>query len=322
MAKQPRNLKGIKVREISLVDAPANKSPFLFFKREGEQSDDPLTKQKKIKIAIESDGTVGGTNISINGDKVSKLRSFDFSFYGQDPKQKIHASYTKVTDTEDGFSRTETYYLSKGENTMDKKILKALQAYLGTEEIDFEKKASEEDIQKALELIEKNYKEDFPQDLQDAVGVIAKCAANSFEAKAGNGDDSLEKAGAKFSKDAIKKLKAIIAAVEDLKSLLPDNEASTQKSDSNDDKVNELAKQLEGLKEVIEKLDVKEKDDEKSSISDVAKALKDISDRIKSLEDGGAVRKSISDQDSDGDDEPNGAGEDGKVLWPSLIGKK
>lgn len=206
MAKRGK-LKDIKVNEVSMVDKPANKLPFLFFKQENATQTPFMKAKKKIKIEIESNGLVGGTKVSINGDDLGKLRSFDFSFYGDDPKSQIHASYSKVAESEDGFSRTETYYLSKGETVMNKEMLKALQAYLGTEEIDFEKKVDEDVVQKALELITEHYKESFPQDLEDAVGVLAKCASGGYQVKE---DKGLEKSGAKFSKDVVKKWKSVV----------------------------------------------------------------------------------------------------------------
>ena len=316
MAKR-RNLKNIEIEEVSLVDLPANKLPFLFFKRKGGQQTDPINKaKKKIKITIESDGTVGGTSVSVNGDKLEKLRSFDFSFWSSDPKSTINASYSKETETEDGFSRTESYYLSKGD-IMKKETLKALQSYLGTEDIDFEKKVSEEDIEKALTLITEHYKEDFPEDLENAVGVIAKCAANRCEVE--NGEDDLEKAGAKFNKDTLKKLKAVLEAMEALKSILPDAKDATEKSGG--DATDKLAKQITELKEAIAKLGPEKKGGSKSDLEELTKTLKDVSDRLQTIEKDGATKKSITGDDGD-DDTPKGAGEDGKELWPTLTGKK
>lgn len=318
MAKHGK-LKDMKIHEISLVDLPANKLPFLFFKRKGDQQIDPISKKKKITIEIESDGTVGGTNIAVNGEKLSNLRSFDFSFYGNDPKTTINASYSKESGEGDGFSRTESYYLSKG-MIMKKETLKALQTYLGTEDIDFEKKVSEEDIAKALTLITEHYKESFPEDLENAVGVIAKCATNRYEAE---GDkDSLKKAGAKFSKDVLKKLKEMIAAVEALKSILPDEKNETQKSDS-DSVTGDLAKQIAQLNEVVAKLGSEKKDDDSDSVAKkLAETLEGISGRLKTIEDGGVTKKSISGDDDSDDGIPKGAGKDGKILWKSLQPEK
>lgn len=310
-------LRDIKTNEVSVVDKPANKLPFVFFKREDGQGVDLLKKKKKIKIEIESDGLVGGTTVVVNGEKLGKLRSFDFSFWGDDPKQQIHASYSKVAESDDGFSRTENFYLSKGEIVMSKEMLKALQEYLGTEEIDFEKKVDEEKIQETIELITKHYKESFPQDLEDAVGILAKRAASSYEVEK---KEDLEKAGAKFSKDVVKKLQAIITAVKALEGMLPEMKQSTEKAESGkSEETAELAKQITELKEAIAKLDPDKKDDNgKTDIAELTKSLKDVSERLKTMEKSTDKSKRLDDQDDDDKSVAKGAGENGEVLWKSL----
>jgi len=309
-----KNLKDIKIKEVSLVDLPANKLSFLFFKRDGAKESQFVKAKKKIKIEIESNGTVGGTSIAVNGEKLTDLRNFDFSFYGNDPKSTIHASYSKETGDKDGFSRTETYFLSKGD-IMQKETLKALQEYLGKDDIDIKKKVGEEEIEKAITLISKHYKESFPEDLVNAVGVIAKRAANSFAVK---DDKDVEKAGAKFSKDVIKKINAIIEA---LKGLIPNEPTETKKSTDDDDK-SELTKQITELTEAVAKLDPDKKDEKKSDITELKKQLAEVSESVKAMEKDGAMKKSITGDDTDNDDGPKGAGEDGKVLWKSLQQKK
>lgn len=309
-------LKDIMINEVSLVDLPANKSPFLFFKRDGAEQSQFVKAKKKITIEIESNGLVGGTKVKVNGDDLGKLRSFDFSFYGDDPKQTIHASYSKVTESVDGFSRTETYYLTKGK-PMKEETLKALQKYLGKDDIDIEKKIDEEEITKALTLISEHYQESFPEDLENAVGVIAKCAASSYAVK---DNKDVEKAGAKFSKDVLKKLKAVLAAVEALKSILPDEASATEKSTDSDSTVDELTKQIAQLNEAIAKLGTKEKTDDKPDADAVAKlteTLKEVSESVKAMEKDGVTKTSITGDDTD-DDTPKGAGENGEVLWKSF----
>jgi len=231
-------MKDIKVKEISLVDLPANKLPFLFYKRKG--------------------------------------------------------------------------------HTMNEKVLKSLQTYLGVEDIDFEKKVDNAEIEKALNLISEHYKADFPEDLENAVGVLAKIAVNSCKE-----DDSedIEKVGAKFSKDVIAKLKAVVEAVDALKSILPDVKEETKKSDGGGE-TSELEKQIAELKESVAKLGTGKESDDKSSIAELTKTLKDVSGRLATIESGGAVKKSIEDQDNDGDENvQKGAGEDGKKLWPTITGQ-
>lgn len=228
MAK-PKNLKDIKIKEVSLVDLPANKLPFLFYKQKG--------------------------------------------------------------------------------TIMDEKTLKALQKYLGTEDIDFEKKVDEEEIQKAVTLITEHYKESFPEDLENAVGVIAKCAANSYAVK---DNKDVEKAGARLSKDMIKKLQAIIEA---LKGLMPtDNQSSeTKKSDTSEG--SELSKQLTMLTEAIAKLSPEKKDNDKSGTAELTKKLQEVAESVKALEKGGAVKKSIS---GDDDNDISKSSNDSTTQWPSL----
>lgn len=319
MAKRGR-LKDIRTVEVSVVDKPANKLSFVFFKREDGQDVDLLEKKKKIKIEIESNGTVGGTKITVNGDDLGKLRSFDFGFYSQDPKSPVTASYSKVTESVEGFSRTETYYLSKGEIVMDKEMLKALQEYFGTENIDFEKKIDGEEVQKAIELIAEHYKESFPEDLEKAVGVLVKCASGGYQVKEGK---SLEKAGAKFSKDVVKKLHAIIAAVKALEGMLPKMSESTQKADDGgSEEVAELVKQVAELKEAIVKLDPgkKGKDDKAGSeITELTKTLEKIAKRVEAMEKTTDKSTRLEDDDDDKNTKlKKGAGKDGEVLWPSL----
>ncbi len=318
MAKKSRKLSGIKINEISLVDLPANKQSFLFFKRDGSEEKDLVEKAKKIKIGIESDGTVGGTTISVNGKKLVNLRNFDFNFYGTDPKSTIHASYSKESSDEGGFKRTETYYLSKGD-VMDSKVLKVLQKYLDTDEIDFEKKASDEEIQKALVLITEQYQESFPEDLENAIGLIAKCAADRRDVEKDDKDD-LEKAGAKFSKDVLKKLQAVLAAVEALKTVLPEAGTSTQKSDGNVS--DEVAKQIASLGEAVSKLSKEKGVDKNTSKEDLQKTLEALTKRLSDIERGGAVKKSIADDADDDDNGSNTGSEDDKVKWPTITGQK
>jgi len=303
-------LKNIKIDEVSMVDLPANKLPFLFFKREGTGQRQLTKAKKKININIESDGTGKGTAITINGDKLSEVRDFSFYFYGNDAQSPVSSSYSKVVETEDGFKRTETFYLSKGVFTMTKEMLKALQDYFGTEDINFEKKVDEEVIQKAIELITKEYKEDFPEDLDEAIGVLAKCASGGYQVKK---DEDLEKAGAKFSKDVLKKLRAVLASVEALKSILPDIKGSTEKSKN--DNVDELTKQLTELKETIAEMAKSSDSEKKDKLTETIDAMKK---QIEILENDGATKKSINGQDNDNDDEPKGAGENGEVLWKSF----
>ena len=68
MAEKARELQNIHTNEVSLVDKAANNKSFLFFKQEGTKPATTGSKKlkKNINIVIDSDGTIGGTKISVN----------------------------------------------------------------------------------------------------------------------------------------------------------------------------------------------------------------------------------------------------------------
>jgi len=109
----------MKIDEVSLVDKPANKRRFLLIKREdGEMTD----------IAIKTDGTADGSEISVNGEVMEDLTAFYCSLltdeYGEG---SFSIAYTKPETDGAEFDREVTYYLKKGMNTMDlEKLLKSL----------------------------------------------------------------------------------------------------------------------------------------------------------------------------------------------------
>ncbi|GAH67857.1 unnamed protein product, partial [marine sediment metagenome] len=230
------------------------KKKFLFFKRDMQRlfdrfQDNPdihkrkflIVKKddKKINISIESDATIKGTKIIVNGEEIKNLQDFHFSFYkprgGEDKALAggpISCSYSKITETEDGFKHSDTFYLSKSEmevNGMDmnKELKDLLDSYFdeevsfAPEEFEFEKaKLSDKALNAlkgALNLINK-YKKDFPDDLKDAVGVLAKYASYGYgyPAKKKEDDKDLKKSGELLSKGIVGKIKRIIKTLNDL----------------------------------------------------------------------------------------------------------
>ncbi len=298
-----RELKDIELKEVSLVDKAANKKKFLFFKQEGKQAA-PKKLKKKINIVIDSDGTIGGTKIVINKDEIKNMRDFNFSFWSSDDISKnVSCSYSRVVETEDGFSRSETFYLSKGDSKMNKDIEKQLKDYFSeNEEVDFEKASDDDSIAKALETVNE-YKGDFPDDLKKAVGLIAMQSGLYMPQKIEKKEDKktdVEKAGAKLSKDTLKKIQDALLA---LKSILPELKANTEKSSGVEKSVEELRKQ-------IEQLENKEDDDTKDELT---KTLAELTKRLETVEKGTGVKKSIESQDN------NSSDNDGK-KWPSFSG--
>lgn len=317
MAKA-RSLKDITLAEVSLVDKAANKKKFLFFKQEKEQATDAKKKAKKLKkkinIVIDSDGTVGGTKIVLNKEELKDLRDFSFSFWGDsDMDRAVSASYSKFVENDDGFSRSETFYLSKGNVKMDAKIQEQLKEYFGEEEIDFEKASENEAIVKALKTINE-YKEDFPDDLKSAVAEIAKQAGmyspQKVEKKEEENKDEVKKAGAKLSKDSLKKITDALATLKSLLPALKEDAGNTEKSD--------VEKSISELTTTIEQLEKKnDKETEKETDSKLTKVLTDLTKRLETVEKGTGVKKSLDDQDND-DEEVNKTGE---KRWPSFESK-
>jgi len=302
-----RKLKDIELEEVSLVDKGANRKKFLFFKQEGKPT--PAKKlKKKINIIIDSDGTIGGTKIAVNKDELKDLRDFSFSFWGsdRDTSNPVSCSYSKFVETEDGFSRSETFYLSKGDAQMNEKIKEQLQEYFGEEEkIDFEKAEDAAAVIGALETVNE-YQEDFPDDLKKAVGIIAKQAGLYVPPEVEKQDNKagVEKAGAKLSKETLGKLQD---ALKTLKSILPQLEEKTEKKSEVEKAIGELTKK-------IEQFETKENGDTKDGIVDV---IKELTKRLEVVEKGTGVKKSIDGQDDDDDNDDN----TGK-KWSSLSGKK
>lgn len=193
---------------------------------------------------------------------------------------------------------------------MDEKIKKQLKEYFGEDDkVDFEKAEENSIIAEALETVNE-YREDFPDDLKKAVGSIAKQAGLHIpqkvekKEKVAEEKESVEKAGAKLSKETMKKITDALAA---LKSILPQLEEKTDKSDNS-----EVAKSIEELKKSISELEKKKEDDTKDALT---KTLTELAKRLETVEKGTGVRKSVDGQE---DENKNDAG--GK--WPSITGAK
>lgn len=299
-----RKLTDIELQEVSLVDKPANKKKFLFFKQKDEPAKHGSKKlKKKINIVIDSDGTIGGTKILVNGDELEDLRDFNFSFWsGSDSSNPVSCSYSKFVETEDGFSRSETFYLSKGDLQMNEEVKKQLENYFGeNEDVDFEKAEDDSAIIKALETVNE-YRGDLPDDLKKAVGVIAKQAGLYSCVKAEgqvSNETDVEKTGAKLSKETLKKITDALAA---LKSILPQ---LTEKSDETT-----TTKTIEELEKSIEQLE-KRKDD--ASRNELTETLAELAKRLEMVEKNTGIKKSIQSQD---DNKTNY----GDQKWPSLSG--
>jgi len=307
MAKDVRELADIELAEVSLVGKAANKKKFLFFKQEGKSATGKKLK-KKINIVIDSDGTIGGTKIAVNKDTLKNLRDFSFSFWGgnEDTSRAVSCSYAKFVETEDGFSRSETFYLSKGDSDMEPKVKEQLQKYFGEDEkVDFEKAEESDVVVESLETVNE-YQEDFPDDLKKAVGIIAKQAGMYAPPVEPDKSESISKAGAKFSKETLTKLQTLIAAAKALEEVLPKEKEETEKADDGGNV--ELRKTIDGLTKKLEGLEKQEDDEAKSELK---KTVKTLTERLETVEKGTGVRKSEDGQDDEDDNK-------GEKKWPSF----
>lgn len=370
------NLKNIEPSEISFTDLPATRKKFLFFKRDMQklfekyQDSSDIQKRrfliakkndKKISISIESDGTIKGTKIIVSGEEIKNLQDFHFSFYkprGGEGKEiagisPISCSYSKITETEDGFKHSDTFYLSKSEmevNGMDmnKELKDLLDSYFdeevsfAPEEFELEKAELSDKalnaIKGALKLISK-YKADFPDDLKGAVGVLAKYASYGYgypakkkeEDEKGDkeGDKDVEKSGKALSKDTVGKIKNVIKAINSLNSvikalndLLPEGDREDLKKsvvDKGKDANEEFKNALDGISDITKKLEKKleEKDQtiEKmgKDLKEKDKGISELSKRLETLEKDKGIKKTIEGQDDGGDDDGKS-----KKKWSSF----
>jgi len=191
---------------------------------------------------------------------------------------------------------------------MDSKTKEQLESYFGEDEkIDFEKAEESDVITKSLETINE-YREDFPDDLKKAVGVIAKQAGMyvppAAESSNKNGKEDIEKAGAKFSKETLTKLRVVMEAIRALETVLP---KESEKSDNSEDV---LKAEVEKLNKSIEQLEEK---GNKESKDELTKTLKDLTIRLAAVEKGTGIKKGIEGQDDDDDSSDK--------KWPSFSKK-
>ena len=316
-----RKLKEIKIEEVSLVDRPANQIPFLTFKRDGKSDVDSLLKAKtKIKIEIESDGTKGGTAVTLDGDKIVDMESFNFNVWSDvEDESKINCSYSKKVESEGGFQRTETYYLVKKGKIMNKKLEKMLRTF--DENAEFAKANSVEDtleaISKAMELVE-TYKSEFPEELTKAIGVLALEAALST---APVKKEEQEATALELSTDIgtmVKHWAGYNAEHPELSTL--EKKQETSKSDTKPE-ASDLQKTVEQLAKSVSEITTSlEKKDASDKLMKISEQLEGVTKRLKAVEDKPVTtKKSLSNNEENNEVETKK--EEG-VIWPSLSGEK
>jgi hypothetical protein len=272
MAK--RKLSDIELEEVSLVGRAANKRKFL------------VCKAEKLEIGIVTDGTSEGTEVKVNGEELKEITNFYFSYSGDQNMGMgvpyVTCNYAKVVEFQDGFKRTETYWLSKGES-MNAELEKALKELIGkADQVFVQKELSEEAIKAikdALTAVNK-YKADFPDDLKSAVEILAEYAASGY-------------------------------GYPEKKSASPQPQPQPAKKDdsvlTNSQPKPVTADEVKGLIEAMAK-------SQKESLDKLTQSVGEFKVRLDKVESNTAVRKGIEGQDGDDD---KGGGDD-KDPFPSL----
>ncbi len=116
LRKRGGQLTQIEIEEVSVVDAPANRKPFLFVKnKEG-------LRKAALDVRFVSDGTPDGTSVEVNGKKLEGLKNFYLNFYRPDEDEEMYfdpvsCSWTVDTGKVDGFESSESYNLESGGGT-------------------------------------------------------------------------------------------------------------------------------------------------------------------------------------------------------------
>ena len=280
------HLKEIDIGELSLTKGlGANKKKYAFIKN--DKPIDPKCIVKIIKadlaITIKSDGTAKGTKIRVNGRKIEGLKDFTFSLYDYgeekieagfgpgavsttEDKGYINCSYTLKGKERNGFKVSNTYYLMKSDMEVKEEMVtsEVLKQYFG-KDVEL-KKEDAEAIEKSLEIINE-YKESFPEELKDSVGVIMKTALLEAEPKSSEesedepeektdvgeeeSEEEEEEGGDKITKLSDDKISKIVKKV--VKEL--ESKKSGKKVEKKEVVGKEVEKKLKEMKETIAKKD-------------------------------------------------------------------
>lgn len=173
--KKGGELRDINVKEVSIVDAPANRRKWLFFKSDLEKA--------KVNFSVECDGTLEGTKITINGKEMEDLKSFYFNYFKPEADEELYitpisCSYTVTGDAGDGFESL-TYNLTKAEGELKMDYVKLgafVKALTGKDVTQEQFKKMDESTLEELNVLSQ-YEGQMPTDLKKAVGHFLKVDA-------------------------------------------------------------------------------------------------------------------------------------------------
>jgi len=125
------------------------------------------------------------------------------------------------------------------------------------------------ELTKSLTTINE-YKEEFPTDLADAVGVLAVHASQGYE------HEVVEKGNTEFPDDSLAKIQTVVETAKALEGLLPEKTGKIEKSR---DGSPELQKTVDNLNKavagIVDKLEKKETSDQLTKITEAVSAVWD-----------------------------------------------
>ena len=231
-------LTDMEIKEVSFVDAPANKRRFLLIKRDQGQS---------VAISIATDGTHDGTDVKVNGEALPDIVDFHFSYCTDSDGSPVSCSYSTSVKGDDGVGCIETFYLSKPHiEVKNMEFIELLKSLTGLE-------ATEDDVKdeaftKAISTLGE-YQDLMPEDLQDAMKYLAKRAVQTVVKAAEDDAVSVEETVQTSSAPAVEE------TVSQDTSMIPEDTAGIARVNTSDD-LSELKDTLESIStrlQVVEK---------------------------------------------------------------------
>ena len=191
MAKR-RKLDEIIVEEVSIVDKAANKRRFMFIKRDADGEEIELLKAD-TDITIKSDGTSGGTKITINGREIKRVHEASFAFFDNPDStdgdsNPVYFRYvtSAAGKSSGGFRQSKTFVLAKAEvvektEHATEEDLATIGAFVGedidVESIDGDRAAS---IAKSLSVAE-DYLDVAPAEFRGAIKELVQAMLPSSQ---------------------------------------------------------------------------------------------------------------------------------------------
>ena len=264
---------------------------------------------------MESDGTLEGTTITVNGKEVEGLTSFYFNYHKPEGDEELYydpisCNYTVSSDSEDGFESI-TYSLNKAEEKLKMDYAKLgafVKALTGTEIAEEQFKKMDQAKQDELHVLSQ-YAVQMPQDLSKAIGHFLKSALAVPDDKPADKPDDKPADKPADADDEPDDMKELIALKDRLEALIagkkpnPEdvNKAILAKMQEVSERIATLEKGEKPKVEPVEKKDdLSAADSESNEILDL---LKGINARLSVVEKSSGIEKGASEAGGgDGDE--------------------